>query len=260
MSLPLMIKAGQFPGADGSWSKFGTGNVTTAWSTVFSAGANPGLYVYALDGDPSTVAIASTDVDDTALGAGCTTVRVGGLDELGRDQSETFTTSGQTPVTGTKLFSRVFRVENMTLNPGQDCQGQLYVGRSDAVWVGGEPDVILGHMNDGYNQSQMVMYTVPKDFTLLVFRVTITTANKTGEAGFYFRNSGLLDGIQTTWVNKVPYYLSGSPLGIDVQQTPFQVNSGVEFELRAKSDQSVMGVACNITGVLMPNRYFPKIQ
>ena len=256
LTVPEQVQAGLWPGAM-TWSKFGVGLVTTAWSTVYSAGSDPGLYNWdELDLNPRRVAIASTDPDDTLLGTGAKFIYIEGTGIDHSISSETIELNGQTPVESVYEYNSIYRMENTS---DQDLQGQCYTGAFDAVWVGGEPDVVIGHINDGYNQSQMVLYRVPAGFRLMVYRVTITSKNKEGEAGFYIRSNGHKEGVpKTVFANKVPYMLSGGPIPVDVQRLPFTIMHGFDIELRAKSDLSTMLIACNLTGVLMPEHYFPR--
>jgi len=251
MTLPHMVAAGQFPGAL-EWRKFGAGTVTTSWSTVYSAGANPGLYQYM--SAPEKVSVASTDTDDALGGTGGEFVSIEGLDEDLNMLSEIILLDGQTPVESTYVYIRVMRVENVST---QDIQGQCYVGPSSASWLGGEPDHILGHINDGYNQSQLALYTVPKEYTLMVDNFVVTTAAKEGEVGVYIRGTGLLDLPLTVFANKVPFEIAGA-IVISTAHHPFMIPSGAEFEIRARASQASMRVTANMTGILMPNRYFPK--
>ena len=106
----------------------------------YSAGASPGLYNWdELDLNPRKVAVASTDPDDALAGTGAKWVTIEGTDENQERLSETIMLDGQTPVESVGLFSSIYRMENTS---DQDMQGQCYTGASDAVWVGGEPDVV----------------------------------------------------------------------------------------------------------------------
>lgn len=254
LTVPEQVQAGMWPGAE-TWSKFGVGNVTTNWSTVYSAGADPGLYDWdTLDQNPRRIAVASTDPDDNTLGVGAKFVSVEGTDQNQERYTEIIPLTGQTPSESVGVFSSVYRMENIS---DQDMQGQCYAGAFDAVWTGGEPDAIVAHINNGYNQSQMVLYRVPKGYRVMVYRATITTKNKEGESGFYFRSNGHGKTPKTVFANKIPYLMNGAPIEIDVQRMPFTVPFGVDLELRAKADLSTMLIACNLTGILMPERYFP---
>lgn len=250
LTLPELVRLGYFPGAE-PWGKFGAGTVTTSWSTIYSAGADPGLYQYLTEA--KLIAVASTDVDDAFTGTGCKFVTIEGEDANMNFQSETIQTDGQTPVSSTKEFLRVTRVENKS---DQDCQGQLYVGAADDTWVGGEPGTILGHINDGYNQSQMALYTVPKGFDLWVYNATFSSANKEGEIGLYVRSHGFLSIPKTVFANKVPYEIGGF-LPVNVQRVPFVIPEGTEFEIRGKATTGSMRVTVNMSGVLMPTKYRP---
>lgn len=253
LSIPELVEMGYFPGAK-PWTKFGVGNVTTAWSTVFSAGADPGLYIYHLDITPATISVASDDTDDDDGGTGCELVQITGLDANLDEQEEIIVMNGQSPASGSKIFRRIHRIENVS---EQDAQGQIYVGTSTGGWTLGVPNEILGHLDNGYNQSQMVLYTVPRGYRLMFFNGQATTAGKAGEFGFYIRSHGHGATPKTVFANKVPYFIDGF-VAIDSQRVPFVLPYGAEFEVRARADSASMFIAVNLNGVLMPERYFQK--
>lgn len=251
LSLPEMVDLGYFPGAE-RWNKFGAGIVGTTFNTVYSAGASPGLYNYLPKGVNKKLKLASTDIDDTSGGAGGSKIIIYGQDAEQNRFNEIVILNGQTPVETLKEYNYIYRMQNLS---EEDVQGQVYAGPTDAVWVGGEPDHILGHINDGYNQSQMALYRVPKGYRLMIYNLILTSGNKEGEAGLYVRSGINPEGSLTCFANKVPYEINGV-IPVNVQGIPFSLPYGAEFEIRAKSAVGTMRITANMSGVLMPERYF----
>ncbi|MCK5342167.1 MAG: hypothetical protein KAR20_02120, partial [Candidatus Heimdallarchaeota archaeon] len=81
---------------------FDSTDLTTTEKTVWSG---PGIYVYPTAAIQMTV--SSSDVDDTAAGAGMRKVLIGGLDADYNQISEIVTLNGQTPVTTVNSYFRV---------------------------------------------------------------------------------------------------------------------------------------------------------
>ena len=206
---------------------------------------------------PEVVSIASTDPDDTILGAGANTVTVGGLCDLGCIHTETIELNGQTPVDTVRKYSRVFRVMN-TSKEGHDLQGQLYVGPKSTTWTGGEPDHVLAHVNNGNNQTQMALYTVPAGYTLLIYNVVVCShKDKEMEVGVYARGADINDlsnsmvmGLKINWLLYRNIFVNS--LGLN----PFTFPEHTDFEFRAKNlGTGSERITANATGLLIPNKY-----
>jgi hypothetical protein len=205
------------------------------------------------------VGVASTDPDDTLLGAGANIVEISGLCEDGCLHSEYIQLDGQNPVESVVKYSRVFRIMNVSRN-GHDVQGQLYAGPFDGVWLAGEPAHILAHINDGYNQTQMALYTVPEDYYLFVYNLVVTTGkDKAMEVAVFARDANIKDNsLSGVMAIKVNWLLYQSPLSIPLSGTPFVFPPLTDFEFRAKTTIASGSVAANAVGVLIPKKYLDR--
>lgn len=103
------------------------------WSSVLSAAA--------------AVDISSSSTDDVGgetPGTGARTVRIFGLDANYNHVSEDLTLNGQTKVSGTQTFIRVFAAEVMTTGAGKANAGTIYlvVKSSGGTYSGGVPGTL----------------------------------------------------------------------------------------------------------------------
>ena len=257
-NLAELVMLGAIPGAS-RWSKYGAGTVTTEWSTIHSAGLNPGLYQYLTV--PEKLGFASTDPDDAFGGTGAETIIVYGLDQDMKQVHEIVQMNGQTPVESFYTYFRISRIINISKEP-HNIQGQLYAGPYGGVWIGGEPDNILAHVNDGYNQTQLCIYSVPPKYNLLVYTLSMTCGSKDVEIGAYIRPDVEPSGNPLpVFANKVPYELSaGSSILTNVQNIPFMIPAGAEFEMRGRALLSSTRVTVNVSGLLIPEAHFSEYK
>lgn len=253
VSLPEAVSLGLIPGAK-EWSKFAFGQVGTSLSTIYSSTIAADLYTY-LD-SPETVSVASTDPDDALGGLGAERVIVFGLDAEGKRISETIELAGQTPVPTTKIFSRIYRVINIS-KYSHDTQGQIYVGPTSAVWTAGEPDQDLAHINNGNNQTQMGVDTVPKGYWLFGYNLVIATDSaRRVEIQLVARSSDPSDltncGVFATKANWLQYR---DKTNVPISRNPFVLPPLTDIEFRGIADTGTDNVSVNTSGVLIPERY-----
>jgi hypothetical protein len=166
----LQVARGMITGHK-SLFKFGNnpdvnGSLETVWS-------HSTLYVYPTTA--TTMTVSSTSANDTAADVGARTVLVAGLDQNYNEVSEVVTLNGQTPVTTTLTFIRVFRAYVVTAGASNTAAGTIYIG--DGVVTAGVPAIVYAEIPLGENQTLMALWTVPANYTLYIYRGTFTAAS-----------------------------------------------------------------------------------
>lgn len=151
--------------------KFGdNSDINGALETIWSGG---GLYVY-----PSTATVmlvSSSSANDAGLGTGARTISVQGLDANYNEISETVILNGQTQVSTTLLFLRVFRSFVITAGSGGTAAGTIYIGTG--VAVAGVPPTVYAQIKLGENQTTMAIWTVPAGYTAYLNRGSFSAAS-----------------------------------------------------------------------------------
>lgn len=153
---------------------------------VFQFGSNPdingteetiwnegGLYSY--PSAATVMKVSSTSADDTAAGTGARTVVVMGLDENYDEAEETVTLNGQTEVTTTTTFIRVFRAYVATAGSGGTAAGTIYVGTGTVT--AGVPATIYCTITLGQNASLAAIWTVPAGYTAYFTKGNVGTGS-----------------------------------------------------------------------------------
>lgn len=107
-------------------------NSTVRWASLFDA-------EYALD-------ITSSSANDAAAGTGARTATIYGLDKDWNPQTESITLNGQTIVTTTKKYLRVFEIVIDTIGSGLKNAGDIYVVKTGTggSYTGGVPGTLTG--------------------------------------------------------------------------------------------------------------------
>ena len=124
------------------------------WGSVFNA-------AYALD-------ITSTSTADAVAGTGARTIRIFGLDFAGNPLSADVTLNGQTIVTTTKLFWRVFGAIVLTAGTGRKNAGDIYIiktGTGGTYSTPGVPGTLTSgvlKMLVGENKAMSGIFTAPR--------------------------------------------------------------------------------------------------
>jgi len=155
---------------------------------------NGGMYVY-----PSAAAqmtVSSSSANDTAAGTGARTVEVFGLDANYLEVNELITLNGQTPVTTTNSYLRIYRMVIRSAGSSGWNEGDIYIG-SGAV-TGGVPATIYGRITfdtvygKGENQTLMAIYTIPAGKTGFVKKLhfAVNRSSKPLELWAYARPIG----------------------------------------------------------------------
>ncbi len=163
--------------------KFGYNSTVGAAEETIWEESTPYSYLAAA----TVLKISSSDVDDTAAGAGARTVAISGLDTNYDEINETITLNGRTAVNSVNSYLRIFRGRVLTAGATESNEGTIYVG-TGAV-VAGVPANVYATITVGHNQSLMAFWTVPNAHTAYMthFYASTGVANKTTEILLYIR-------------------------------------------------------------------------
>jgi hypothetical protein len=148
--------------------KFGYNQlVGTTEETIWDAG---GIYSY--PSSASTMTVSSSSADDAADGTGARTVVIAGLDANYAEASETITLNGQTAVTTTKSYIRMFRARVLTAGSGGTNAGNINIGTGTVT--SGVPANLYARITAGEGQTLMTLYTVPAGYTAYLQQGTVS--------------------------------------------------------------------------------------
>lgn len=174
-ALPLEFRIGldEEPAMEAVF-KFGySGSVETTEEQIWD-GATPYTYL----GAATALKISSDDTDDDDGGTGARTVQIYGCDGDYEEVNEVVTLDGQTAVTTTNTYLRVWRMIVRSAGSQGVNDGKIYAGTGTVT--GGVPANIYAQISDTRNQTLMAIYTVPVGKTALLNTVRYTCdANKT---------------------------------------------------------------------------------
>ena len=153
--------------------------------TIWSAGG-----LYAFPTSASTLKITSNDVDDNGTGTtGALTIKVQGLDTNYDVIEEDITLNGQTAVTGSKEFLRVYRAFVTSAGSSEFNEGVITINNSD-------DSLTLAQIPAEHSQTQMAVYTVPRDHKGFITNISGSIlksggAKKNATLHFYTRANGV---------------------------------------------------------------------
>ncbi len=166
----LQVSRGQIPWHKTLFKYGSNSDINGSLETIWSAG---GIYSYPAAAIQMKVSSSSTD--DAAAGTGARTIVVYGLDANYNEINETITLNGQTVVTTTKSYLRVFRAFVATAGSGGTAAGTIYIG--DGVVTLGVPATIYAEIPLGANQTLMAVWTVPAGYTAYFNRGSLSAAS-----------------------------------------------------------------------------------
>lgn len=134
------------------------------------------LINYASLGAAAALQISSSDATDTSAGVGARTLEIIGLDSSYNIQTETITMNGQTQVSSSKSFLRVFAAEVKTVGTSYTNVGDIYViktGTGGTV-AGGVPGTLTSAwvkipIGTGFGTSGMFTVPLGKKYQLRSF-------------------------------------------------------------------------------------------
>lgn len=212
---------------------------TVVWASVFDA-------AYALD-------VTSSSANDAAAGTGARTATLYGLDSNFDPLTETITLNGQTIVTSTKAFRRIFEIVVDTAGTGLKNAGDLYVVKTGTggSYTGGVPGTLTSACIKAYagdNFGLSGMWTAPRGKTYKMSGIILSARAQ----------NGVLRLIQGFAANglfyprlKLDFTASGSPVQITFPDA--------EIIVGPKDDIYYTGVAGTSGAILSVENYFQQI-
>lgn len=146
-------------------------------------------------------------------------------------------TDATTPVSSTVEFMRVNQV---ILLDGENA-GNITISKGGAT---------LGYIAIGEGISQACQYTVPKGYSLYIFRITMNSATANGNKYIRFRN---VTQDENGRVLRVARATSATSQVQYDRQIPFRINEKTYFEFEAQSSSSDNEVAMFVECALLKN-------
>lgn len=196
-------------------NKFGYNSaVGTSYETITDLGTNN------LPTSAAVVSVVSASTADTSAGTGARTVEIQGLDADYNLKTETVTMNGQTAVTTTATFIRVFRMRVVTSGTGEVNAGNITAS------IGGSD---VARINADEGQTLMAVYTVPANKTAYLVKFQ-GSLSKNQEAQFQLRareSSGAwnVKGLWGTFAASVNYDYP----------VPLKFEEKTDIQIRAKA-------------------------
>lgn len=173
----LLISSGEVSGYQHVF-KFGESDIVSNVKRVIWEGADTyGDYIFQTTAN--TLEAISSSADDAAAGTGAQVLRVQGLNLAMEEIEEDITLNGTSASSATSQsffrVNRAFVLECGTYATNSEGKGNLG-NITIRVSGGGDP---LGYIsaNQGYGQTQQVVYTVPKDYTAFLYGVEFSIDN-----------------------------------------------------------------------------------
>lgn len=192
--------------------------------------------------------VSSSSTADDAGSTGATTVTLSGLDANYDAVSETVTMDGQTTVTTTQTFLRIFRMVVDTAGSGGVNAGTIfaYTG-AQASGTPSTATLIYAQITIGANQTLMAVYTVPANCTALMTDLTVSgDASQTITAELVARPLGGVFNI------KEKFLLNNGVTHIQ-HVVPKSFAAKTDLELRAKVSASTTDIAAMFDALCIPN-------
>ncbi len=172
---------------------------TLRWDSVYDAD-------YAVD-------VTSSSANDTSAGTGARTATVYGLDKDFNFQKEAITLNGQTIVTTTKKYRRVFEIVVDSAGSLNKNDGDLYVVRTGTggVYTGGVPDTLTGatiKAMAGDNYGLSGLWTAPRGTVYSMVKCYLSSRGKAGTArvqhGYPLENKLVYPRLKIEWNTAAP--------------------------------------------------------
>jgi hypothetical protein len=192
---------------------------------------------------PSTIDISSTSALDTAAGTGARTIKIFGLGSDKKYQDETITLNGNTVVTSTKTWYRVFAFRVITFGNTGSNQGSIFIIKTGTggTYSAGTPGVVTSAsmLCKGLataNQGTTGFYTTPNDSADSMWQIkslTFTAKNYSGTFVLQVQDNA----------NGLPYYREvyiDFPAGFDVYR---ELN---RYEILVGPDTDIRGLALGV--------------
>lgn len=239
----IQIHEGQWHGEKPLF-KFGLNPaVGTDSETIWEQGG-----VYAYPSSAISMKVSSSDANDDAAGTGARTVEVFGLDGDYNEINETVSLDGQTAVSTTIEFLRVFRVIVRSAGSGGTNAGDIYVGTGTVT--AGVPATKYAKILVGEGQTLMALWTVPAGYTGYILRSTFssgtTATNKYAEVRLKVRPLGEVFQTKTAvTINQALYEME--------YDLPIKVTEKSDIEARAFVSSGTDEIAATFSMIYKKN-------
>tara|TARA_Y100000004_G_C8870898_1_gene393248 strand:- start:50 stop:832 length:783 start_codon:yes stop_codon:yes gene_type:complete len=215
-------------------------DVQTSYETLWSNGGN-----YSYLTSATTLTISSSDANDDDGDAGARTVLVQGLNSDYSETEEIVTLNGQTAVSTTKEYLRVFRMIVQSAGSSNHNEGIIYAGTGTVT--SGVPANVYAEIPAEYNQTMMAVYTVPANKTAYM---TMFYAQPDDNKGF---QTQLLCGDESG-LFRVKNQLHAFQSQANFNYRPYlKIEEKKDIELRVKIDQGTAEFGGGFSLILIDN-------
>jgi len=234
----LEVSRGAIPGVELLYKYGRSSDVTTIISTVWDKG---GLYSYL--STAQHLSISSSNASDSAVGTGARTIKIYGNDQNFNLISEIISLNGQSGVTTTQSFIRVWRMEVLTAGSGEKAAGTIYAGTGTIT--AGVPANVYAQIVDGNNKTLMSVYTVPSGYDgYFYFATAAAGQGKEVEFSLWSRQQGSVFRIQATF----PFYESQNRFYF---KTPIRIFEKEDIEIRATTTIGTINASADFFIILV---------
>jgi len=157
----------------------------------------------------STVDIVSSSTADTnSAGTGARNIEICGLDINYKFQTEIVNLNGQTPVTSTRIYLRVFAAQILTAGTGRRNAGDIVVYRSGTggTITGGVPGTLTSawlRIMAGFGIGTSGIYTVPAGMTVEARRLVLSSRVQAAE--LFITSYNPIDIVNNSYQNEFSF-------------------------------------------------------
>lgn len=228
---------------------FVKGRMTAGLTTFADVGAcNILLNQGGLLATPSTVDVSSSSASDDSAGTGMKTATIVGLGPLATYQEEDITMDGQTVVTSTKTWFRVFGIVSKTAGTGGTNAGDIYVIKTGTggTYSAGVPGTFtaasaLVKAPVGAGQGLTCFYTTPdEDGAWQVLSLDVSAHAQPGVVCIQVQDfENAIPSVREFYVD-IP---AGGAYQLDVQK--YKINVGRKTDIRVLALGSSAGIICH---------------
>lgn len=202
--------------------------IGSTYETLWNYG---GLYEY-----PSaavTMDCVSTSADDTMA------IVVSGLDANYDAVLEILTLDGTTPVTTSNSF---LRINSATILAGSNV-GNISISNGGSVY---------GYIEAGIGTTQACVYSVPRNFSLYLFRISLTSGTVNSNKYLTYRNRVDNSAGRTLRVAEATFQLNMQTYD---RQIPFRIAPKNDFQFEIKSSSGENEASIFVEALLMKDKY-----
>lgn len=203
-------------------------SVGTTFETVWNNGGT-----YTFPSSPVVLTFASTSALDTMP------VLISGLDVNYKPLAEIVTINGTTGVNTNNSF---FRINSITILSGSNA-GSITASNGGNVY---------GYVEAELGATQNCIYTIPADYSLYIFRITLTSGTVNNNQYITYRNR--IDS-NTGRILRVAEATFQSNLQTFDRQIPFRIEGKTDFQFEAKSSNNQNELSVFVEALLMKDKY-----